>query len=428
MAITLPKVYQTISTGATGTTTRNVKSYTGLEEQTSRGINGWGSSRHLNAAATAGAAADAYRGAAEGALGGAQGTLDGAYGDLQASNKGLRTALDGIINGDAGIDGYLQQATSSYGKINQYAGEAKAAADDITNSVGAVRRNASDITNTAVSLGEYEPLLREMGETMFGEGGGLVGSGNEYINTGLSLLGLDKSAGGLAGTYAQVLAALDPSLAVSMATNDTRSAFETQTAATERAAARRGVSAGSGQSAATMQQAGQALATALAAMKTKTRLGASKDYFEAVRGAVADANALGTTGANIVTQGVNAQGAGAAAVKSAAGILVEQGQLHASAANANTAAGNLRAAQANALTAAGQLTTASGNLALDAANAVNSATSNRINAVRAAGDLNSAEYNAAARVADQQNTAASYYAGMFDQYAQLAGSRYLFAS
>ncbi|MGN0845050.1 MAG: hypothetical protein ACI4QT_07510 [Kiritimatiellia bacterium] len=427
MAVTTPKVYDVVSTGATGTSIKQQQSYGGLDEYSRVGMFGWGTSQRLNSAATAGVAANAYRNEAEGALTGAQTTLNTAYGNLQGVNSGLRSALDGIINGNAGIDEYLQQATSNYGKINQYAEEAKTAADDITNSVDAVRKNASDITNTAVELGDYAPLLREMGETMFGEGGNLVSSGNEYINTGLSILGLDKSAGGLAGTYANVLAALDPSLAVSMAANDTRSAYETQMAANARAQARQGVSAGSGQSAATMQQAGQALATALAAMKTKTRMSANKDYFEAMRGAVADANALGSTGSSIVTQGVNAQGTGANAVNSAAGILVNKGQLQSSAANANASAGNLRAAQANALTAAGQLTTAGGNLALGAANAINAATANRINAAGVAGNLNSTEFNAAVKVAEQQNTVASYYAGMFDQYAQLAGSRYLFA-
>lgn len=361
-----------------------------------------------NVGATAANAANAYRTATEDALQSGLDTFKSSFGNVS-------NALNGILNGDAGIDGYLQQATENYGKINQFATEAKEAANGITNSVDAVRQNATDITNTAVALGEYEPLLREMGETMFGEGGELIGFGNEYINTGLSLLGLDKSAGGLAGTYAQVLAALDPSLAVTMAANDTRSAHETQMAANERAAARRGVSAGSGQSAATMQQAGQALATALAAMKTKTRMSANKDYFEAMRGAVADANALGSTGASIVTQGVNSQSAGANAVNSAAGVLVNKGQLQASAANANATAGNLLAAKANALTAAGQLTTAGGNLALGAANAVNNATANRINAASTMAKSETA-------VANQYNTMASYYAGMFDQYQTLAGT------
>lgn len=427
MAITLPKVYRTDDIGATGTRTRMESSLTGLDEYNRTGMNGWGSRRQLDAQASAAAAADIYRRNAENALRQGQGTLDAAYGNLKDQNKGIRSALDGIINGDGGLDDYLKKATENYGKVNQYAEEAKAAAGDITNSVNAVRQNATDITNTANALGEYEPLLREMGETMFGEGTGLVGSGNDYINSGLSILGLDKSAGGLAGTYAQVLAALDPSLAVTMAANDTRSAYEEQMAAGARASARRGVSAGSGQSEATMQQARQSLATALAAMKTKTRMSASKSYFEAMRGAVADANALGSTGASIVSQGVNAQGAGANAVSSAAGILVNKGQLQASAANANATAGNLRAAQSNALTSAGQLTTAGGNLALGAANAINQWTSNRISAANAAGSLNGTEFGAAAKVADQRNTAASYYAGMFNQYAQLAGSHYLFS-
>lgn len=199
MAVTLPKVYETITTGATGLRKTTQTTPQTLDEYSRGGMFGWGEHRYLNEAASAGQAANAYRNAAENALGQAQGTLNTAYGNLQGYNAGLRSALDGIINGDAGIDDYLKQATENYGKINQFAEEAKAAADDITNSVSAVRQNASDITNTAVALGEYEPLLREMGETMFGEGGELVSSGNKYISTGLSILGLDKSAGGLPG-------------------------------------------------------------------------------------------------------------------------------------------------------------------------------------------------------------------------------------
>ena len=77
---------------------------------------GW--ENKVNVAATAGAAANAYRNAAEGSLEQAQGTLNTAFGNLQGYNAGLRTALDGIISGDAGIDGYLKQATENYGKIN----------------------------------------------------------------------------------------------------------------------------------------------------------------------------------------------------------------------------------------------------------------------------------------------------------------------
>ncbi len=418
MAIT----WNTVKVGQTGDRQRayRIGDGVGWSQETADKIN---NSVHFGI--TSANAANAYRNATEDSLGRAQGTLDSAYENLQGMNTGLRTALDGIINGDAGIDDYLKLATENYGKVNQFATEAKEAASDITNSVSAVRKNATNITNSALALGEYEPLLREMGESMFGEGGKLINSGNEYINNGLSILGLDKSAGGLAGTYAQVLAALDPSLAVSMANSDTRSAYETQMAANARSSARRGVSAGSGQSEAMKQQAGQALATALAAMKTKTRMAANQEYFSALRGAVADANALGSTGASIVTQGVNAQSSGAQAVNSAAGVLVNQGQLHAAAANANASAGNLRASQANALTAAGQLTTASGNLAIGAANAINAATANRISAAKTSADLNSTEFSAAAQVAGQQNTAASYYAGMFDQFAQLAGKNVL---
>lgn len=365
--------------------------------------------RVVDAEATAGNWARAYGKAGESLLGEA--------GDnLKKQTSLIQGALVPIMQNGSGIDDYLQLATQNYGKINQYAEEAKAAASDITNQVADVNKSAGEITNLATQLGEYAPILKAMGDTMFGEGGDLVLSGEDYITSGRSLLGLDKNAGGLAGTYAQVLAMLDPSLAVTTAANDTRAAFEQTQKASQRALARQGVTAGSGRSAAMMQQAGQALAAALAGIKTKTRQSSVESYLAAMRGAVADAANLGATGSGIVTQGVNAQAQGAAAMKSAAGILVDQGQLHAAAANARTQAGQLLGTQANALTAAGQLTVAGGNLALGAANAKVADTNSRVNAANAS-------LNAAKTDYDADSTLASYYAGMFNQMATVAGTK-----
>lgn len=423
MAVSWNNVYTETSNGATGATQRRIDTNSNLPEFSMSGMFGWGTERYKDDAATAANAANAYRGAAEDALSKSKSTVRDAFGNLQGTNAGLQAALSGILNGGLGIDDYLTNATQNYGKINQYAEEAKAAASGITNQVADVNKSAGEITNLATQLGEYAPILKEMGDTMFGEGSDLVLSGEDYITSGRSLLGLDKNAGGLAGTYAQILSLLDPSLAVTTAANDTRAAFEQTQKASQRALARQGVSAESGRSAAMMQQAGQALATALAGMKTKTRQSSVESYLSAMRGAVADAANLGSTGSSIVTQGVNAQAQGANAMKSAAGILVDQGQLHAAAANARTQAGQLLGTQANALTAAGQLTTAGGNLALGAANAKVSEANARINAASTAGNIAASEFNAAGKLADQDGTLASYYAGMFNQYATLAGNR-----
>ena len=377
-------------------------------------------------AATAANAAEAYREQTEKTLGDAGNSLSKAYGNYNQTNSSLIKALEGIVNGgvgSGGLDGYLKDATANYGKINQYAEEAKAAASGITNQVADVNKSAGEITNLATQLGEYAPILKEMGDTMFGEGGDLILNGEDYITSGRSLLGLDQNAGGLAGTYAQVLAMLDPSLAVTTAANDTRAAFEQTQKASQRALARQGVSGEGGRSAAMMQQAGQALATALAGMKTKTRQSSVESYLAAMRGAVADAANLGATGSGIVTQGVNAQAQGAAAMKSAAGILVDQGQLHAAAGGLKANAGNLLAAQANALTNAGQLTVAGGNLALGAANAKIAEINARTNAANAAANIATADFKGAESVVNNENQLASYYAGMFNQYATLAGNK-----
>lgn len=379
--------------------------------------------KQVDVASTAAGAAEAYRRETESVLGSSQKTLSDAYSNLKGVNSGLLKSLDGIINGDSGIDGFLQMATQNYGKINQYAEEAKAAADDITQSVTDVRKGAGDITNIANSLGEYAPLLKSMGESMFGDGGELIAAGKDYLGQGASLLSLDQSAGGLAGTYAKILAALDPTLAVSLAANETKSAFKTQLDAAKRNQARQGVTAGSGASAALEQQAAMALAASLAGIKTKTRQSANESYLAHLRGLVSDATSLGSTGSAITSQGVSAKAQGANAVESAAGILVSQGQLHASATNANAQAGQLRASQAGALTAAGQLEQAGGSLAISAATAKNNAVGNKIQAASVSGNIASGEFQAASKVADSAQSVASYYAGMFNQYATIASDK-----
>ena len=366
---------------------------------------GW--RNQINAAATAANAAKAYRSAAEDSL---TGMLD----TYKNNTSGILSTLNPILQGGANVDDYLQQATQNYGKINQYAEEAKQAASGITNVVNDVRGNAASITNIANSLSEYSPILKEMGQNMYKQGSDLVGSGQNYIGQGSALLGLDKNASGIAGTYANILAQLDPSLAVTTAANDVRGSYDAAMKEANRASARQGVTGGSGASAALRQQLAQSLATALAAAKTKTRQTSTESYLAALRGAVADANSMGSAGASIATQGVNAQAQGANAVESAAGVLVNQGQLYGTAANANAQAGQLLGTQANALTAAGQLTTAGGQLALGAANAKTNATNTQISAANTA-------LGAAAKEADLQGTIASYYGGMFNQYAQLAG-------
>lgn len=69
MAVTLPKVYETTSTGATGSTTRRQTTTQTLDEYSRGGMFGWGENRRLNTNASAAAAANAYRNAAEDALG-----------------------------------------------------------------------------------------------------------------------------------------------------------------------------------------------------------------------------------------------------------------------------------------------------------------------------------------------------------------------
>ena len=340
--------------------------------------------------------------------------LKSASAGLKASSSALQNALSPIVSNGAGIEPYLKNATESYGRINQFADEARQSAAAISDQVGKVNANADSIEKLALSLGEYAPILRGMGDTMFGEGSDLIGRGNSYIDQGLSLLSFDRNAGGLAGTYASILAMLDPELRVSQAAGDTMASFRTTRDATQRELSRRGVSSGSGANDEVMRQSANALATALAGIKTRTRQSSVESYLAAMRGAVADATNLGTAGSGIVSQGVSAQAQGANAMQSAAGILVNQGQLQANAANVRAQAGQLLGTQSQALTSAGQITATGGNLALSAANAKANDASTRINAANASLGAAETTFNADSQLA-------TYYAGMFNTLATVAG-------
>lgn len=319
----------------------------------------------------------------------------------------VKSSLGDIISGGVNIDEWLNKISESYVAANGLARQGAESAGKITNIVDDVSKLAGMITNVADQMSSYAPKLTKMGEEMYGTGGDLIGVGKGVIGNGADLMNLNLSSDGLAGYYLKSLLALDPTLAVSQAVTDTQKSFQNVSDQAKRDQARRGVTAGSGASAALQAQYDRTLATMLATIKTKTRQVANESYL----GKLGEALKLGTditkVGADITAAGVTAQGQGAAATKSAADVLDRQAGAYAQGASAFGTAGQLLAAQANAYTSAANATTSAGNLAVSAANAQTANANSRIGATELLLKANT--------------TAAEYYSSMFNNYATIAG-------
>lgn len=321
----------------------------------------------------------------------------------------VQDALRGVLGGGTNIDEWLNKVSEAYVLANDYARQGAESAGKITNVAADVSKQAGKITNVADQMGALSPKVEKMGAEMYATGADLLGTGKGLISDASGILKMDPNAGGLYGTYIQALMALDPSLAVSQAVTDTQKSFSSAKAQAVREQARRGVSPGSGSSAALQAQLSRALATALATIKTKTRQSANTSYLTQLGEALKLGNDMTKTGADIVSSGVTAQGQGVAATKGAADILAQQAGAYAQGAAAYGTAGQLLAAQANAYSSAANATTATGNLAVSAANAQTAANNSQIGATEVLLKANT--------------SAAEYYASMFNNYATIAGDR-----
>lgn len=319
-----------------------------------------------NTNATLASAANAYRNATESSIDSAGATLGSAYGRTAATNNDLLASLAALVRNGAG-------------------GGASA-------TTGGASRYMDDAARSAAAMSGDAPTLRNYGGTMFNEGSLLFGAASPYLDAFKSLLSLDPGAGGVAGKYSELLSALDPDSLVAQYASDTQASFDNAAAQNERNLARRGVSAGSGASMGLRNQLERMKAVALAAAKTTARQAGLDRSLSAMRNAISDANSLGATGADIASRGVSAQSAGAGSVKDASGVLNAQGEIHTSLAKIANDTSSLQVQDMNA----------------------------RANAAQVAAGISNNTFNAARAVADSSLSAASYYAGMFNQYATLA--------
>lgn len=169
----------------------------------------------------------------------------------------------------AAEDWYRQAMETLAGGVD----EARAAAERANARVQNAGTDLNGMRQTASGLGNYANLIS--------------GQGDLLANLSQALLGGRADIGGLAGDYlgtidqyAELAGLINPERYAAQAAADVQNSFDNVRGQQQREESRRGVSAGSGASAALRQQYERALATALAAVKTRARQSGVSDQMQ----------------------------------------------------------------------------------------------------------------------------------------------------
>lgn len=264
---------------------------------------------------------------------------------VNSANAGVGAAQSGvnaILSGGSDIRGAISDIKGQAGLVNQQG-------DALSKTVGEVKEQYAKIDPIVSTLLGYGTGLWNAGGDLTRRAGGIFDQGN-------AILALDPSAGGLAGEFVKYWQQLSPDALVSQAASDTQGAFQNAQGQAERNLSRRGVSASSGAYGALQRQFATALATALAAAKTKARQtglglqGAQLDKMTAAANALlGTANTTEGTALQAKSLALNAQkGAGdliatkGQGLAQAGGLQASAGQMFASAGNLFASAGNLQ--------------------------------------------------------------------------------------
>lgn len=259
-----------------------------------------------------------------------------------------QSGVNAVLGGKSAIDANLNQ-------MKQNAAAATAAAQNMSPDIASVRGQAGKVNDAAAALLPYADKIGGLGDQLFGEGTSLYEKAMDIFGQGGALVRMDPSAGGLAGEFIKYWNSLSPDRFVSQAASDTQNSFQNSIGQAERDLARRGVSPSSGAYGALKNQAATAMATALAAAKTKARQMGLDLQSSQLDKMVAAAEKLYGMGNQTAQDALTAQNAGLDAQKAAAGVVQDSGQLYGVAGNLFGTAGQLNASQASALTSAGGL-------------------------------------------------------------------------
>ena len=224
------------------------------------------------------------------------------------------------------------------------------AAADVSDSIDKVNASAGEVKAAANAMAPYASTLSGYGDDLWKYAQSVLGTGTDILNAGNGLLNLDPTSSGVGGEYVKLYNALSGDNQVSMAASDIQSSYQNAGDQARRNLARRGVSSSSGAAQTLERQYAQALATALAAAKTRARKSAISDQAEmlgnitnAANSIIGSGNTTLNTGDKLAESAISAKGKAADVQGDIASQLASAGQLYAS-------AGSLRVGQANAYT------------------------------------------------------------------------------
>ena len=246
------------------------------------------------------------------------------------------------------------QVQSSIAGMNQQA-------QNVIQQGNKVNQTADLVKGTYDKLSPVAALLGDYGTTMWNEGRGLSDRANGLYGQGDALMSLDPNAGGIVGEFVKYWQSLSPDRYVSQAESDTQASFQNAGAQMMRDMSRRGVNVSSGAYVNLKKQTGIALATALAAAKTKAREYGLDRQAAQLDKMMAAANQMYGVANQTEGEALSAMNAGASAQAQGAGITANQASGYAQVAQLQANAGQLFGSAASIMGNAGQLQISYGN-------------------------------------------------------------------
>ena len=318
-----------------------------------------------------------------------------------SQGTGIAAAGAGAMRGDAAT--MRDYAGSMLADAASMRGQAR-----LVNTQGnAVNQSADALAALVPKLDPYAQKLGGYGDQLAALGSYLTEQANDVFGQGGALVNLDPTKGGLSKEFIDMYGYLSPERYVSRAASDVQAAFNNAAGQMERQLARRGVSAGSGASAALRQQLSRDLAVALASGKTNARQQGINEQKGFLGDMTKAAETLYNMGNQTQSQATAALGAAGDAQKGAAGVVQAQGGLIGD-------AGRLRAE-------AGQLFANAASVFGSAAGVVGSAANVVGNAASVEGNAANLSLSALKNLQEAQQAAAQYYLGVGAQGTRTGG-------
>lgn len=275
---------------------------------------------------------------------------------------------------------------------------ARSAGAALTETAGQLGGFADNVMQTAGEVGETADIFKQFAASMEQDAVFARANALPWLDTGNALLSMNPNAGGMAGEFARLYNQMSPDAMAASAATSTRKAADVAQKDLLMSLARRGISAGSGATAAALGKIKEREEASVAAMMTAARKTGLSLQADALKSGFAMALEASGMGKAFSDEAINATMAASDAQGKATAALTSKGSLEAQAANIIATQGNMYAA--------------SGNLAMGIASNVNDAAIGRAGARTAAANT---QVNAQAVAADYYSTQGGSLLSMLTQ-------------